>query len=155
MNYFPINHIGCIVDCMMPCLVAGGTQVMIEQFDPTVSLELIARERVTLWGSVPSVFQMQLALPDFGRFDLASVQLIAWGGAAGGFSPRAAAAFRGNPPRHACGAGRLGGCKQLAPAVLAGPDHDPRRRHPRRESGEGCSTLTTQCVKTRPPATSA
>ncbi|HEY5758927.1 MAG TPA: long-chain fatty acid--CoA ligase, partial [Steroidobacter sp.] len=82
INYFPINHIGSIVDCMMPCLEAGGTQIMLEQFDPVVCLELIERERVTLWGSVPSVFQMQLALPDFARFDLSSVQLIAWGGAA-------------------------------------------------------------------------
>lgn len=82
INYFPINHIGSIVDCMMPCLVAGGTQVMLEQFDPAHCLALIERERVTLWGSVPSVFQMQLALPDFAKFDLSSVQLIAWGGAA-------------------------------------------------------------------------
>lgn len=82
INYFPINHIGSIVDCMMPCLVVGGMQIMLEQFDPVVNLELIERERVTLWGSVPSVFQMQLALPDCGRFDLSSVQLIAWGGAA-------------------------------------------------------------------------
>ena len=81
INYFPINHIGSIVDCMMPCLAAGGTQIMLEEFDPVVCLELMERERVTLWGSVPSVFQMQLALPDFARFDLSSVQLIAWGGA--------------------------------------------------------------------------
>lgn len=82
VNYFPINHIGSVVDCMMPCLVAGGAQIMLEQFDPAACLELIERERITLWGSVPSVFQMQLALPDFARFDLSSVQLIAWGGAA-------------------------------------------------------------------------
>jgi acyl-CoA synthetase (AMP-forming)/AMP-acid ligase II len=82
INYFPINHIGSVVDCLMPCLVAGGVQVMLEQFDATACLELIERERVTLWGSVPSVFQIQLALPDFARFDLSSVQLIAWGGAA-------------------------------------------------------------------------
>lgn len=82
INYFPINHIGSIIDCMMPCLVAGGTQVMLEQFDAHRCLELIERERITLWGSVPSVFQMQLSLPDFSEFDLSSVQLIAWGGAA-------------------------------------------------------------------------
>jgi acyl-CoA synthetase (AMP-forming)/AMP-acid ligase II len=82
INYFPINHIGSVADCMMPCLAAGGAQVMLEQFDPAACLELIERERITLWGSVPSVFQMQLALPDFARFDLSSVQLIAWGGAA-------------------------------------------------------------------------
>lgn len=82
INYFPINHIGSVVDCLMPCLLAGGTQILLEQFDATVCLELIERERVTFWGSVPSTFQMQLALPDFARFDLSSVQLIAWGGAA-------------------------------------------------------------------------
>jgi acyl-CoA synthetase (AMP-forming)/AMP-acid ligase II len=81
INYFPINHIGSVVDCLMPCLAAGGTQIMLEQFDPVACLELMERERVTLWGSVPSVFQMQLALPEFARFDLSSVQLIAWGGA--------------------------------------------------------------------------
>src|SRR5262249_50375301 len=54
INYFPINHIGCVVDCLMPCLAAGGTQILLEQFDPIVTLELIGRERVTLWGSVPS-----------------------------------------------------------------------------------------------------
>ena len=81
INYFPINHIGSVVDCLMPCLAAGGTQILLEQFDAAIVLELIGNERVTLWGSVPSVFQMQLALPDFARFDLSSVQLIAWGGA--------------------------------------------------------------------------
>lgn len=81
INYFPINHIGNVVDCMMPCVVAGGMQIMLEQFDPVGCLQLMERERVTLWGSVPSAFQMQLALPDFGRFDLSCVQLIAWGGA--------------------------------------------------------------------------
>lgn len=81
INYFPINHIGSVVDCFMPCLAAGGVQILLEQFDARVCLELIERERVTFWGSVPSTFQMQLALPDFARFDVSSVQLIAWGGA--------------------------------------------------------------------------
>ncbi len=82
VNYFPINHVGSVVDCTAPCLVAGGTMFMMEQFEPTASLELMARERITIWGSVPSVFQMQLALPDFARYDLSSVQLILWEGAA-------------------------------------------------------------------------
>jgi acyl-CoA synthetase (AMP-forming)/AMP-acid ligase II len=82
INYFPINHVGCVIDCSTPTLVAGGTMVMMEQFDPVAAMELIAAEKITLWGSVPSVFQMQLSLPDFERFDLSTVQLIVWEGAA-------------------------------------------------------------------------
>lgn len=76
VNYFPINHIGSLIDCTLPTLVAGGTVIFLEQFDPTACLELMTRERVTIWGSVPSVFQMQLALPDFARHDLTSVELV-------------------------------------------------------------------------------
>ncbi|WP_109808855.1 class I adenylate-forming enzyme family protein [Sphingosinithalassobacter portus] len=81
LNYFPINHIGSVVDISLPALVAGGTVVLMEKFDPAASLELMQREGVTLWASVPSVFQMQLDLPDFDRFDLSAVQLIVWEGA--------------------------------------------------------------------------
>jgi acyl-CoA synthetase (AMP-forming)/AMP-acid ligase II len=81
VNYFPINHIGCVVDCATPCLVAGGTLHFLEQFDPRRCLELMAHRRVTIWGSVPSAFQLQLELDEFASYDLSAVQLIAWGGA--------------------------------------------------------------------------
>ena len=81
LNYFPINHVGCVCDVTAPALVAGGTIVFMEQFGPEGSLELMERERITLWGSVPTVFQLQLAVPDFARFDLSAVQLIVWEGA--------------------------------------------------------------------------
>ncbi|WP_395670248.1 class I adenylate-forming enzyme family protein [Phenylobacterium sp.] len=82
LNYFPINHVGCVADISLPVIVGGGSMIFMEHFDPRGSLELIAREKVTLWGSVPSVFQLQLSVPDFGAFDLSSVQLIIWEGAA-------------------------------------------------------------------------
>ena len=82
LNYFPINHVGCVVDVCAPCLIAGGTLVFMEHFDATRSLELMVHERITLWGSVPSVFQMQLSLPAFDLFDVSAVQLIVFEGAA-------------------------------------------------------------------------
>jgi acyl-CoA synthetase (AMP-forming)/AMP-acid ligase II len=82
VNYFPINHVGCTLDVCIPCLAAGGTIVFMEQFDPSECLALMAREKVTVWASVPGVFAMLLALPEFRREDLASVQLIVWEGAA-------------------------------------------------------------------------
>ncbi|MGC1522222.1 MAG: class I adenylate-forming enzyme family protein [Steroidobacteraceae bacterium] len=81
LNYFPINHVGCVVDVTAPCLMAGGCLIFQEQFDPQLSLEAVVSERVSLLGSVPSVFQMQLALPDFSRYDLSGLQLIVFEGA--------------------------------------------------------------------------
>lgn len=82
LNYFPINHVGCVIDVSCPALVAGGAIVFLEHFDPARSLELMQAEKVTLWGSVPSVFQLQFALPDFADYDLSAVKTIMWGGAA-------------------------------------------------------------------------
>jgi acyl-CoA synthetase (AMP-forming)/AMP-acid ligase II len=82
VNYFPINHIGCVIDITLPTLAAGGAVIFLEQFDPAEAMRLTAAEHCTLWGSVPSVLQMQLALPDFDRYDLSAVQLILWEGAA-------------------------------------------------------------------------
>lgn len=82
VNYFPINHAGCVVDVTLPILLAGGCILFMEQFEPRDCLALMQAERATLWGSIPSCFQMQLALPDFGDFDLSAVQLILWEGAA-------------------------------------------------------------------------
>lgn len=82
VNYFPINHVGCVIDISLPCLLAGGTLIFMEQFDPAGCLALMERERVTMWGSVPSVFQLQISLPDFEDYDLSAVQFILWEGAA-------------------------------------------------------------------------
>jgi acyl-CoA synthetase (AMP-forming)/AMP-acid ligase II len=82
VNYFPINHIGCVIDCLMPAIIAGGATCFMETFDPGDCLALMEREGATIWASVPSVFAMQLALPDFARYDLGAVQLVVWEGAA-------------------------------------------------------------------------
>ncbi|MDR3511668.1 MAG: class I adenylate-forming enzyme family protein [Caulobacteraceae bacterium] len=82
LNYFPINHIGSVIDITLPTLEAGGAVVFLEQFDPAIAMRLTADEGLTLWGSVPSVLQMQLGLPDFADYDLSAVQLILWEGAA-------------------------------------------------------------------------
>jgi len=82
LNYFPINHVGCVADVSCPTLVAGGTLVFMERFDAERSLQLVERERITLLMSVPSVFQLQLDHPAFGRYDLSSVEMIIWEGAA-------------------------------------------------------------------------
>jgi acyl-CoA synthetase (AMP-forming)/AMP-acid ligase II len=80
-NYFPINHVGCLGDSMGVAVIAGGFTVYLEQFDPAVSLRLIKEHQLTLWGGVPTVFQLCLADPSFDPATLSSVELIFWGGA--------------------------------------------------------------------------
>ena len=82
LNYFPVNHIGCVVDISSPTLIAGGTIVFLENFTPGKSLELMEQESITLWASVPSVFQLQYADERFAGTDLSAVKLIVWEGAA-------------------------------------------------------------------------
>lgn len=81
LNYFPINHIGCVIDLGVPTMAAGGCIVFMEQFDPEEGLAIMQRERITGWGSVPTVFQLQLSLPNFESYDLSAVKLILWEGA--------------------------------------------------------------------------
>lgn len=82
LNYFPINHVGCVVDISIPAFVAGGKIIFLDHFDPAIALDLMQKEEVTLWLSVPSTFLLQLALPNFDSYDLSAIQLIGWGGAA-------------------------------------------------------------------------
>jgi acyl-CoA synthetase (AMP-forming)/AMP-acid ligase II len=82
LNFLPINHIGCVCDVTAPCLVSGGTLHFMEQFDPSAALRMIETEKLTVWGSVPSVFAMQMATPEYKTTDFSSVQLIIWEGAA-------------------------------------------------------------------------
>ena len=86
LNNLPINHIGCVGDLCCYALVDGGTIVFMEQFDARGTLETIENQRVTVWGQVPTMFQIALSHPEAQEFDLSSLQLIAWSGAS---APRA------------------------------------------------------------------
>lgn len=82
LNFLPINHVGNIVDTTMPVFTAGGTMVLMSQFDPDGSIELMEKHGVTVWGSIPSVFHLQLACERYKTADLSAVKLIVWEGAA-------------------------------------------------------------------------
>lgn len=82
LNYLPINHIGCVGDITALVLANGGKLAFLEQFDVETGLNVMASEGVTLWGTVPSVFEMTVAHPAFAQADLSAVQRVFWGGAA-------------------------------------------------------------------------
>ena len=81
LNNLPINHIGCVGDLACYALIGGGTSVFAERFSPSEIPLLIKSEHVTVYGQVPSMFQLVLDSPGFNPADLADVSLIFWGGA--------------------------------------------------------------------------
>ena len=82
INFFPVNHVGCVSDTDCYALIAGGTIVYLEKFSVESWLGLIQKEKVTFWMAVPTSFQMALNHPGFANYDLSSIQLIGWGGGA-------------------------------------------------------------------------
>ena len=60
---------------------AGGKLVMMQHFDPERALELIERERITVFGGVPAMVMQVIDSPDFATRDTSSVQSISYGGA--------------------------------------------------------------------------
>ncbi len=79
---FPINHVACVADTCATTLVKGGKIVFQERFDPAATLQAMQDERCSMMGGVPTMLQMMLSCPNFSDFDLSSVELVAWGGAA-------------------------------------------------------------------------
>ena len=61
---------------MLPTLFVGGTLVAMPAFDPLAFLQTVAREKVTHSFMVPTQFIVTLAHPDFGRYDLSSLEAV-------------------------------------------------------------------------------
>ena len=79
---YPINHAACVADTCCVNLVAGGTLVFQERFDPAVVLQTIRREDINTIFAIPTTLLMLLEHPNFEHTDFSSLELIIWGGAA-------------------------------------------------------------------------
>jgi long-chain acyl-CoA synthetase len=77
----PLFHIGGI-QSMLLAAMTGGTLVFLEgRFDPAQVLEILERERVQVWGAVPTMALRVLDDPSLPGRDLGSVRSISLGGA--------------------------------------------------------------------------
>ena len=76
----PVNHIGAVGDLSVTTLVTGGALVFMPRFDAAATLATIARERVSFWYQVPTMFELVLAADDPGRHDLSSLRAVVWSG---------------------------------------------------------------------------
>jgi fatty-acyl-CoA synthase len=70
----PLFHCFGVVLATMNCLTHGCTQVMVEKFDPLVTLASIHKERCTAVYGVPTMFIAELNHPMFDMFDMRSLR---------------------------------------------------------------------------------
>ncbi len=71
---------GCFA-VMIPSLLGGAKLVMQRRWNVDQALELIARERITNAGGVPTIAWQILEHPRFEEYDLSSLENISYGGA--------------------------------------------------------------------------
>src|SRR4051794_22934231 len=63
-------------------IFSGGCLTLIPRFDPAKALEIIQRDRVTVFEGVPTMYAAMLNLPDAESYDTSSMKVCASGGAA-------------------------------------------------------------------------
>ena len=70
----PLFHCFGVVLATMNCLTHGCTEVMVERFDPLVTLASVHKERCTALYGVPTMFIAELNHPMFDMFDLSCLR---------------------------------------------------------------------------------
>ncbi|MBK7917640.1 MAG: long-chain fatty acid--CoA ligase [Chloroflexi bacterium] len=81
LNVFPLFHTGGLFVYTLPQVILGGTTILLRQFDPAQVLDLIARERVTVFAGVPTMYQLLTQAANWADADLASLRFCTSGGA--------------------------------------------------------------------------
>ena len=77
----PLFHVtGCNSQLLVQ-LAIGGTTVVLPAFEVQAFLRTIVDERINVLTSVPAIYALALAQPNFGEFDTTAVARIAYGGA--------------------------------------------------------------------------
>jgi fatty-acyl-CoA synthase len=79
---FPLYHCAGMVCGNIACITHGAAMVYAsEGFDALATLEVVAAERCTALGGVPTMFIAELGHPQFRSFDLTSLRTGVTGGA--------------------------------------------------------------------------
>lgn len=81
LTVIPMFHVTACSAGMMGSIASGSTMVFMRKWDATRALEVIERERVNMTGGVPTIAWQLLEHPDRARYDLSSLDTIAYGGA--------------------------------------------------------------------------
>ena len=81
LNVFPMFHTGGLFVYTLPQVIFGGTTIFIHEFDPKQVLELLEREKVTVFAGVPTMYQMLTQAENWEQADLSALRFCTSGGA--------------------------------------------------------------------------
>ena len=81
LNVFPMFHTGGLFVYTLPQVIFGGTTILINKFDPVQVLDLLEREKVTVFAGVPTMYQMLTQAPNWEKADLSALRFCTSGGA--------------------------------------------------------------------------
>ncbi len=81
LTVIPMFHVTACSATMMGSIASGSTLIFMRKWDTIRAMELIEREKVHVTGGVPTIAWQILEHPDRDRYDLSSLEAIAYGGA--------------------------------------------------------------------------
>lgn len=81
LTVIPLFHVTACSAGMMGCIAAGSSLIFMRKWDTVRAMEIIEREKVNITGGVPTIAWQILEHPDRSKYDLSSLEAIAYGGA--------------------------------------------------------------------------
>ncbi|GAA2852428.1 long-chain fatty acid--CoA ligase [Pseudonocardia halophobica] len=82
MGCLPLFHVFGLTCGLNAAVVAGSTLTLIPRFDPSKALQVVARDKVTVFEGVPTMYAAMLHSPDAANADMSSLRTCITGGSA-------------------------------------------------------------------------
>ena len=77
LHVAPMSHASNVF--MLPVCLRGGTQVILDTFNPELFLQTVEREKVTATFIVPTILYRILDFPDLRKYDTSSLDTVIYG----------------------------------------------------------------------------
>ncbi|HEX4694748.1 class I adenylate-forming enzyme family protein [Sphingomonas sp.] len=81
LTVIPLFHVTACSASLMGTMAGGSTMIFMRKWEPVRAMEIIEREKVNLTGGVPTIAWQLIEHPDRHKYDLSSLEAIAYGGA--------------------------------------------------------------------------
>lgn len=81
LTVIPMFHVTACSASLMGSMAAGNTTIFMRKWDAIRAMEIIERERVNVTGGVPTIAWQLIEHPDRAKYDISSLEAIAYGGA--------------------------------------------------------------------------
>ena len=82
MGCLPLFHVFGLTCGLNAAIANGATLTLIPRYDPAKALEVIARDGVTVYEGVPTMYAAMLGVPEREKYDVSTLRTCVSGGAA-------------------------------------------------------------------------